>query len=290
MAIMLLQAIVCGLLNGGVYALISMGLALIFGVVKVVNFAHGEFLMLAMYITYWVFTRWGVDPHLSLFLCSGTLFFVGYVTQKLLIERTFNKPFEGELQIFVTVALSLAFINGMHMIGKADYRGINLSYASMALNIQSLTFNFLKAVSFFLALIVSYLIYLFLMKTDRGRAMRAVTENREAAALIGIDVNKNYCLAFGIGAGLTGIAGALLTPSFYVFPGVGLLFVLKAFVIIVLAGMGSVSGAFIAALIVGVLESLGGFLIGAAYTQMLIFAIFILSMLFRPNGLFRRRE
>lgn len=281
-----LQATISGLLNGGVYALISMGLALIFGVVNVVNFAHGEFLMVGMYLTYWAFMLWKVDPHLSILSCAIVLFFLGYITQKLFIERTFNKPFEGEIQIFVTIGLSLVLVNGVQMLWKTDYRGIELSYAGMAINVWLLSLNFLKVISFAITLVAAFFLYLFLTRTDSGRAMRAITENREAATLLGIDVAKQYCLAFGIGAGLTGIAGALLTPIFYIYPGVGLVFVLKAFVIIVLGGMGSVRGAFIAALIVGVVESVAGLFIGGAYTQALIFLIFILTMLFRPTGLF----
>ena len=283
---MLLQAAISGLLNGGVYALISMGLALIFGVVRVVNFAHGEFLMVGMYLAYWAFVLLGVDPHLALFLCFVALFFLGYITQKLLIKRTFDKPFEGEIQIFVTVGLSVALIHGIQIIWTADYRGIELSYVGTAIIGGPLIFNVFKVTSFLITLLVAYSLYLFLMKTDTGRAMRAITENREAATLLGIDIHKHYCLAFGIGAGLTGIAGVLLTPIFYIYPSVGLVFVLKAFVIIILGGMGSISGAFVAALIVGTVESVGGVLIGAAYTQALIFAIFILTMLFKPTGLF----
>ena len=284
-----LQAAVSGLLTGGVYALISMGLALIFGVVNVVNFAHGEFLMVGMYLTYWTFMFWKVDPHLSLLLCVAVLFFLGYITQKLFIERTFNKPFEGEIQTFLTVGLSLVLVNGVQMLWKTDYRGIELSYAGMAIHVWALVLNLLKLISFAVAIGTASFLYLFLKRTDTGRAMRAITENREAATLLGIDVLKHYCLAFGIGAGLTGMAGALLTPTFYIYPGVGLVFVLKAFVIIVLGGMGSVSGAFIAALIVGVVESVAGVFIGGAYTQALIFLIFILTMLFRPTGLLGKK-
>jgi branched-chain amino acid transport system permease protein len=284
-----LQAAVSGLLIGGVYALISMGLALIFGVVNVVNFAHGEFLMVGMYLTYWAFMLWNVDPHLSILSCTVVLFFLGYITQKLLIERTFNKPFEGEIQIFVTIGFSLVLVHGIQMLWQADYRGIELSYSGMAINVGGLSLNFLKIVSFIVTLAVAFFLYLFLTKTDSGRAMRAITENREAATLLGIDVPKHYCLAFGIGAGLTGIAGALLTPIFYIHPGVGLIFVLKAFVITVLGGMGSVSGAFVAALIIGVVETVGGVFIGGAYTQALIFLIFILTMLFKPTGLFGKK-
>jgi branched-chain amino acid transport system permease protein len=266
-----------------------MGLALIFGVVNVVNFAHGEFLMVGMYLTYWAFMLWKVDPHLSILSCTVVLFFLGYITQKLLIERTFNKPFEGEIQIFVTIGFSLVLVHGIQMLWQADYRGIELSYSGMAINVGGLSLNFLKIVSFIVTLAVAFFLYLFLTKTDSGRAMRAITENREAATLLGIDVPKHYCLAFGIGAGLTGIAGALLTPIFYIHPGVGLIFVLKAFVITVLGGMGSVSGAFVAALIIGVVETVGGVFIGGAYTQALIFLIFILTMLFKPTGLFGKK-
>jgi branched-chain amino acid transport system permease protein len=284
-----LQAAVSGLLTGGVYALVSMGLALIFGVVNVVNFAHGEFMMVAMYLTYWAFMLWKIDPHLSLLLCVVVLFFLGYITQKVFIERSFNKPFEGEIQIFLTVGLSLVMVNGVQMLWKTDYRGIELSYAGMAIDAWGLGLNLLKTISFVIAIATAIFLYLFLKKTDTGRAMRAITENREAATLLGIDVLRQYCLAFGIGAGLTGMAGALLTPTFYVYPGVGLVFVLKAFVIIVLGGMGSVGGAFFAALIVGVVESVAGVFIGGAYTQALIFLIFILTMLFRPTGLLGKK-
>jgi branched-chain amino acid transport system permease protein len=281
-----LQAVSAGILNGGIYAVISMGLALVFGVVNIVNFAHGEFLMVGMYLTYWAFFLLKIDPHLSIFLCFIVLFCLGYITQKAVIERTFDKPFEGEVQIFVTVALSIIFVNGIQMLWSSDYRGLDIHYVSKGITLAGTFFlNLFKLGSFVITLIVSYLLYFFLTRTDVGRAMRAITENRGAAELLGIDVRKHYCLAFGIGAGMTGIGAALLAPTFYIYPGVGLIFVLKAFVIIVLGGMGSVSGAFVAALIIGIVESVGGILIGGAFTQVVIFAIFILTMLFKPTGL-----
>ena len=279
-----IQLTINGLLQGGIYSLISIGLTLIFGVTRIVNFAHGEFLMLAMYATYFLFQLAGIDPYLSLLFVTPLLFVVGLVAERLVIHPILNAP--SFMQIFSTVGLSLALQNAALFFFTADYRSVKTAYSAKALPIGELLISLPRLIAFLASLLISCLTFLLLKKTYMGKAIRAVAQNRMASTLMGIDIRRIYLLTFGLGAALVGVAGAVLMPVYYVFPTVGGLFVLTAFVVVVLGGMGNITGAFVGGLIIGLVESYSGFYLATQLKEAVYFAIFILVLLLKPSGLF----
>lgn len=280
----LLQITVSGLLLGGIYSLISVGLTIIFGVVQVVNFAHGELLMLAMYTAYWAFMIYRIDPYASVFIVAPIMFLIGMGIQKVIINPLLKA--RSEAQIFATVGLSTALQNLTLFLWKADFRSVQTSYQTAVLRWGSLTISYPRLVAFLVAVMATVCLFFFLKMTYPGKALRAIAQNRDAALLMGIDVNKMYVVAFGLGAAAVGVAGALLTPIYYVFPGVGSYFSLTAFIVVVLGGLGDMMGAFWGGLLIGLVEALSGFVIGAALKEAVYFVLFIIVLLFKPEGLF----
>jgi branched-chain amino acid transport system permease protein len=278
-----LQLLLNGILLGGIYGLISIGLTLIFGVMKVVNFAHGEFLMIAMYGAFWVFHFFGIQPYLAIILIAPMMFAFGLIIQRVLIQRLIDAP--GFTQIFVTVGLSMALQNGILYIWSADFRGVKVPIASTSLMLGSITISYSRLFVFAAACVVTIALTLFLKNTALGKAMRATSQNWRAACLMGVDIKKIFLLSFAIGSSLIGIAGCMIIPIYSVFPSVGMNFVLIAFVVVVLGGMGNIQGAFLAGIIVGVLETMSGFFLAPALGPMIVFIFFILILLFRPTGL-----
>lgn len=275
-----------GLLIGGVYALVSIGLTLIFGVVKVVNFAHGEFLMLGMYATFFLWSYTGLDPLVTLLISMPLLFLIGMLTQQLLIRHILHAP---ELaQIFLTVGLQLILQNLALLIFSANYRSVHVPYADWTVKLGGVVLQFPRLVAFAVAVLLSLALYLFLHHTDMGKAMRAAAQDREVAMLMGINPNRVYLIALGTGAALTGAAGTVIMPFYYAFPTVGSVFGLLAFVVVILGGLGNVKGAFLGGLIVGVAESLGIQYAGADAGMLVAFAILILVLMIRPQGLLSR--
>lgn len=287
MAPMLVQLLVSGILLGGVYALISIGLTLIFGVLDVVNFAHGEFLMLGMYITFWLFTLLHLDPYISLLIVSPILFLIGIFVGRTVIKSTIGAP--SAIQIFATVGVSLIIMNGALVLWKADFRSIATSYGSETLILGPIYIGYPQLMSFLGAMIFSAMLFPFLKYTYTGKAIRATAQDRRAAMLMGIDIQKIYILTFGIGIGLVGIASALLAPIYSIFPSIGSHFVLVAYVAVVLGGLGSVPGAIIGSLIIGITETLSGFFIAPGWRQAIYYAVFILVLIFRPQGIFAQK-
>lgn len=281
-----IQLIINGLLLGGMYALISIGLTLIFGVLEIVNFAHGEFLMLAMYGSFWLFQLYGVDPYASLLIILPLFFLVGVVVQKIAIEPILNAPPLN--QIFMTVGLSMVLQNAALFIWTADYRTVKTSYSALTLKTSGLMISFPRLVAFFLAMGLIAALLIFLKKTYIGKAIRALAQERKAAMLMGINVYRTYQIAFGIGIACVGAAGAMLMPVYFVFPSVGSLFVLIAFVVVVLGGYNSLTGSLVGGLLIGVVEAFSGFYISPHLKEAIYFVIFILILLFRPTGLFGR--
>ncbi len=281
-----IQLIINGLLLGGMYALISIGLTLIFGVLEIVNFAHGEFLMLAMYGSFWLFQLYGVDPYVSLLIILPLFFLVGVVVQKIAIEPILNAPPLN--QIFMTVGLSMVLQNAALFIWTADYRTVKTSYSALTLKTSGLMISFPRLVAFFLAMGLIAALLIFLKKTYIGKAIRALAQERKAAMLMGINVYRTYQIAFGIGIACVGAAGAMLMPVYFVFPSVGSLFVLIAFVVVVLGGYNSLTGSLVGGLLIGVVEAFSGFYISPHLKEAIYFVIFILILLFRPTGLFGR--
>ena len=286
MSTTVIQLIINGLLLGGIYALISIGLTLIFGVVEIINFAHGEFLMLSMYGSYWLFQLYGVDPYVSLLMVIPTFFLIGWAVQRIIIQPIIDAPPLN--QIFATVGVSLVLQNVALFLWKADYRTVRTVYSGLSLKTAGLMISFPRLVAFFLALALIAGLLKFLKRTYTGKAIRAIAQQRRAAMLMGIDINRMYKVAFGIGIACVGAAGAMLIPIYYTFPTVGGLFVLIAFVVVILGGYNSLIGALVGGLIIGVVEAFSGFFLSPHLKEAVYFVIFILILLFRPTGLFGR--
>ncbi len=284
MSTAVLQLIINGLLLGGIYALISIGLTLIFGVVEIINFAHGEFLMLSMYASYWLFQLYGVDPYVSLFVVIPAFFAIGWAVQRIIIQPIIHAPPLN--QIFATVGMSLVLQNAALFFWKADYRTVRTAYSTVSFSGLMISTPRLVAFVFALAIIAALLI--FLKRTYTGKAIRALAQEKRAAMLMGIDIYRMYKIAFGIGIACVGAAGAILIPIYYAFPTVGAMFVLIAFVVVILGGYNSLVGALIGGLIIGMVEAFSGFFLSPHLKEAVYFVIFILILLLRPAGLFGR--
>ena len=240
---LLLQAIVSGLLTGGVYALIGVGLNLIFGVMKIINFSHGSLLMLGMYSTYWLFTFFKIDPYVSLAITIPLLFLVGVIIQKVLINPIIEYPENN--QLVLTMGLMLFLENLALFLWGPDFRTVKVSYIGTVISLFALRINLLRLIAFAGGLLLALILYIFLKKTDMGKAIRASSEEREGAFVVGISVKRIHLISFGIGTACVGAAGTLITPFFYLSPHVGHLFLLTAFMVVVMGGMGSFIGAII---------------------------------------------
>ena len=280
----LLAAAVNGLLIGGIYTLVASGLTLIYGVLHIINFAHGSLLMLAMFGAYFLLTKAGVDPYLSLFVMVPAMFGLGYVMYRGLIGKLAHGKDENIL--LITLGLSILIENLALMFFKGDTRTISVSYSDKVVEAGPLLLSLPKIVSFVAAMVLCALLGLFIQRTDTGRAIRAVAKERMGARLVGIDVDRVFAISYGIGLATLGAAACLLMPIFYVSPSTGHVFVIVAFTVVVLGGMGSFLGAVVGGLIVGLTESFGGLFLGESLGQIGISLIFILILLFRPQGLF----
>jgi branched-chain amino acid transport system permease protein len=275
----LAQAVINGLLIGGIYALVSIGVTLIFGVVKIVNFAQGEFVMLGMYISFFAATQFGLDPLVSLVISMPALFIVGVLIQHLLIRRVLG---ENDMpQIFLTFALSLLVLNVSLMLFSANYRTVHTAYSDAVWAVGPLTVPVAKLIAFGVAMVLTAALWLFLRVTDLGKAMRAASQNREVAMLMGINPNRVFAVALGIALALAGAAGSLLMPFYPAYPMVGQVFVLMAFVAVVLGTLGNVVGALVASLLMGVAESLGVQFVGADSGLIVVFVLLLLTLAFR---------
>src|SRR6201994_200698 len=277
------QAVINGLLIGGIYALVSIGVTLIFGVVKIVNFAQGEFVMIGMYITFFLNWQFGFDPILSLVVSMPVLFVIGVLIQHFLIRRVLG--LNDLPQIFLTFALSLLLVNLALMLLTANYRTVHTWYSDEAFHVGGLYIPVAKLIAFVLAMILSGILWLFLHTTDLGRAMRAASQNRDVAMLMGINPDRVFCVAVGVALALAGAAGSLLMPFYPAYPMVGQVFVLMAFVAVVLGTLGNVIGALVASLLMGVAESLGIQFVGADSGLIVVFAMLLLTLAFKPTGL-----
>ena len=281
------QAVVNGLLIGGIYALVSIGVTLIFGVVKIVNFAQGEFVMIGMYISFFLSSLYHVDPLVSLVVSMPVLFVTGVLLQQFLIRRVLGL---GDMpQIFLTFALSLLLMNVALLLFTANYHTVQTQYTETSLHIGPLYIGTAKLIAFVLAMVLSAALGAFLRFTDLGKAMRAAAQKPEVAMLMGINPDRVFAVAVGLSLALAGAAGSLLMPFYPVYPSVGQVFVLMAFVAVVLGTLGNVQGALIAGLMMGVAESLGIQFIGADSGLIVVFALLLVTLAVRPSGLFGRR-
>ena len=283
----LFPSVLNGLTTGAVYALVALGLTLIYGVLHIVNFAHGAALMVALYAVYLLKTGLGIDPYLAAPIVVPGMFALGYALQRGVIGRASHGKDENIL--LVTLGLSIVLENLALMAFKSDTRTIDTPYTLEVVPIGPAMIALPKLVAFGGALAASAVLLWIVSRTDLGRAIRAVAKEKQGAKLMGIDVEHVYAMSYGIGLACLGAAACVLLPAYYVNPQVGGGFVLVAFTIVVLGGMGSFAGALAGGLLIGVVESLGGLLLGESLGQIGIFVIFIAVLLFRPQGLFGAR-
>lgn len=276
-----------GLTTGAIYALIALGLTLIYGVLHIVNFAHGSALMVAMYGVYFLFVKAHVDPYMALPLMIAAMFAFGYLLQRVVISRAASGNEQSVL--LVTLGISIVLTNIALFAFKSDTYTIDTPYSLQTVDILGAAIALPKVVAFFGALAVAALLLVLINWTSLGRAIRAVSREQRGARVVGIDVERIYALSFGIGLACLGAAACFLLPAYYVNPQVGDGFVLIAFTIVVLGGMGSFMGALCGGLIIGVVESLGGLWFGDSLGQMGIFLLFVAVLAFRPQGMFGRK-
>ena len=279
-----IQALSSGTLIGGVYALAAIGLSLVFGVMRISNFAHGDLMMVGMYLTYIMFTVLGIDPFISVIFTMPLMFLFGVFIQKTFINRVINAPHQN--QILLTIGLGLIISNATLLIFTGDYKILTTNYSSASFDIMDISISAPMVVSFIVTSIITEIVYFFLMKTDLGRALRATAQDREAAQLMGINVKRISMIAFGLGTALAGAAGALIAPTYYIHPLAGHSFLLKSFTICVLGGLGSIPGAAIGGIIIGIIEAMSSTYISTDWKDVVVFGVFIAVLLLRPAGLF----
>lgn len=284
---LVLQLCVQGILLGGVYGLIAVGLSLIFGVMGVINFAHGPMMVLGMYLAYGIFVAVGVDPYASFAIAAGALFLVGYLVQATIVNRILDFP--EAMQVLPLVATGLIIENGILLGFGPDPRSPRTALSLATIQLGPVTLDVSRLLAFGLAVILTGIIFLFLKRTDVGKQIRAAADNRVGAVLVGIKVDRINNFSFGIGAATTGAAGALLLPLMATSPHLGHDFTLTAFVVVILGGLGSLPGALLGGLILGVAESLSTLFVPATMKQVVSFALLVLIMLLRPQGLLGER-
>jgi branched-chain amino acid transport system permease protein len=280
----LFPAVLNGLTTGAVYALVALGLTLIYGVLHIINFAHGAALMMALYGVYFLRQILGIDPYLALPVMVGVMFVAGYLLQRVVIERASHGKDENIL--LVTLGISIVLENVALLAFRSDTRTIDTAYTLSTVPIAGAMIALPKVVAFGGAVLASLVLLWLMGRTDLGRAIRAVAKEKQGARLMGINVEHVYAMSFGIGLACLGAAACFLLPAYYVNPQVGNGFVLVAFTIVVLGGMGSFAGALLGGFLIGVVESLGGLWFGESLGQIGIFLIFIAVLLLRPQGLF----
>lgn len=282
------QVVINGILVGGFYALMGMGLNVIFGVMKIVNFCQGELLMVGMYLTYLFTSTLGLDPYLSLPLVAIIMMCLGAVIQHGLITPLLGAANDSNL-IFMTVGLMMLMQNLALVLFKSDYRTVQTGYSLKNIHLLGQVVSLPKLISFGVLIFVTFLLYAFLMKSETGKRIRATSQNPIGARLVGININRMYILSYAIGAALAGIAGTLLLPFYYVFPMVGATFTLRAFVVVVLGGLGSIKGAFVGGIVLGLLETMGAFVVGPQFKDSVVFLTFLAILILRQHLVSRAR-
>jgi branched-chain amino acid transport system permease protein len=279
----LLHVLVVGILLGGIYGLVSIGLNLIFGVIRVVNFAHGELVMLGMYGAFLCYSMLGINPYLSVLIVVPALFVFGLIIQRLVIE-----PLQSEsmMQMFATFALLTILQNVVLAITRGEGYSVPSKFGALGLELGDIRISATRLIILVSVSAIAVLLHLFLQRTLIGKSIRAVTQDRQAARLMGINVERTFMVTFGIGAALAGLAGALIAPIYTLSPGIGGNFILAAFAVVVLGGLGSVAGAYFGGMIVGIVEAFAGYYIDPELKQAIWFLIFLAVLVVRPTGLF----
>lgn len=292
MGILLGQSVIDGLLIGGVYATVAVGLSLAFGVMRIINWAQGELLMISMYVSYFLFDLLGLDPYINMFLVMGLMFAIGYFMQEtvisnLLARETVREPISV---LLFTSGLGMVLTNAALIVFGSAPKTALTPLSGKMIAMGDMLISLPKIISFSIALCCTIALFFFLQRTETGRAIRAISQNRQVATLMGINQKRVFSIAFGISIALVGLSGALLIPYFPVGTTVGQTFSFRSFVIVVLGGKGSVIGALLGGLIVGVIEKVGGLLFSDTYAQMMVFVIFVIVLLFKPNGLLGQKD
>jgi branched-chain amino acid transport system permease protein len=283
-----------GILMGSIYGLTAMGLTIIFGVLKVINFAHGSLLMVGMYVSYWAITLTGIHPYLALVLVVPIMFIFGYLLQSVVIKPIFiaeKNVREPITVIIVTTGIWYILDNLTLLLFGPQYRSLpDNPLQGKMLELGEMFISQPKLYGFLTALVTAAAIHWFMHRTVMGRAIRATSMDREAASLMGIDQYKIYNVAFGLGAATTGIAAVTLIPFYNVFPTVGVLFDIKGFIIVVLGGLGSITGALVGGVIIGLIESVGPQFMTATWTEAIVYGLFLLVLFVKPSGLFGQKH
>lgn len=285
----LASSLVDGILTGGLYGAVAAGLSLVFGVLRVINFAHGSMLMLAMYLVYWLFVLWGINPYLSALVAAPVLFILGYAMQRYIITPFFKREramvVEPLSVLLLTAGVGLILDNGALLLWGADFRSITFPFASETTILGPVVLNWSRVLAFLASVAMTGGLYLLLAKTEMGKNIRAVSQHRDAAALCGLNVYQTFAVTFGLGVATLGVAAAFLVPFYYIQPLVGSVFGTKSFIVVVLGGIGSIPGALLGGLIIGIIESVSSQFVAATSAAMFSFVVFILVLLLRPKGL-----
>jgi branched-chain amino acid transport system permease protein len=286
----LLQNVVFGGLVGGLYGVAAVGLALVFGVLRMLNVSHGELIMIGGYLTFWLFTLWGVDPFLSLLLTVPALFLVGAVLYLGLFSRLVRLSEEEKLKNSILIGFGLALIFQVLAIlaFQADERAVTASYSGQVLRLGAVVVPISRLAALAIGFLALGGVHAFLHRTDQGRAIRATAEDWRAASLMGVPVGRTYLYAFSLGGALAGAAGTLVSIGDAISPSIGLSWTLKALIVVILAGLGSIFGTFVAGVLLGIAESLSAFFLGSVYREVVGLVLFLLVLAIRPAGLFGR--
>jgi branched-chain amino acid transport system permease protein len=281
----LLQSVLAGILVGGLYGLIGMGMAINFGVLRIINLAQGELLMVGMYVCFWLFTLWQIDPLVSPLITIPFLFILGVLIHRFLLTPLIRARALPENQILLTAGVGLVLTNAALLAFTSNYRTVNTAYSQRLVDLGGINVSFPGLLAFLFAMGISGLLWLFLMKTDLGKCIRATAQDPDTALLMGVNVERISVITFGIGAALEGAAGSLLILVYYLFPALGGMFTLKAFIVVVLGGLGSTLGALLGGIVLGLAESLGAVYVSTGFKDAIGFIVFVLMLIFRPAGL-----
>ena len=282
----ILQAVVSGLMMGLIYALIAAGLSLIFGLMEIVNFAHGEHLMLSMFSSFWLWTLLGLDPLVSIPITVLLLAVSGILTHYFLIRHILKAKML--VQICATFGLSIFLRSLAQFLWTPDFRNVDKPFLEGRIEIANIFIGQPQLYASLVCLISFFFLYIFVTKTETGLALQATAQDRKAAEILGIPSNKMFALGWAIGLGCVGVAGGMMSNYFFIFPDVGMNFALFAFVAVALGGFGSILGCLYAGVIIGLVESLGGLLIDPSFKLLYVFAIYLIVVIYKPQGLFGR--
>ncbi|HCR14242.1 MULTISPECIES: branched-chain amino acid ABC transporter permease [Solidesulfovibrio] len=288
-----IQATLNGIMMGSMYGLTALGLTLIFGVMKVINFAHGSLLMVGMFSAYWLIKLTGIHPYLALLIVPPVLYVFGYYLQDVVIKPVFKaerQTREPATVIIVTTGVWYVLDNLSLMLFGAEYRTVRTAISNKSMALGPYILSIPKFSGFVIAVLATIGLALFMRKTKIGMALRATALDREAANLMGIDQYKVYNIAFGLGTAIAGIAGCVLIPFYYVYPSVGVVFDIRAFIIVVLGGLGSIPGALLGGLVIGLIESVFSQFMASTWTEAIIYAIFLIILFVKPSGFFGNKQ